>query len=158
MVIKDAQVIQLVERIGEHYRTNIANHFIRPALNQAPMGKQTWDLVEALTEKIDLNLIQGFHLDELYRQIAAAASFVSVLRHDISPSLRSRVPTGAGPDRVFRDMAVNAFPSNLKVFAELLNELFVCLVQMDKANVKGRQPLYSFMPELKDVTHLLMDP
>ena len=53
MLIRDAQVIRLIERIGEHYRTNISNRFIRPTLLQLPMEKQAWDLIETLTEKVE---------------------------------------------------------------------------------------------------------
>jgi hypothetical protein len=145
----------LVERIGEHYRLNISNRFIRPTLLQVSFDKQTWDLVETLTEKIEQYRYQGFHLDELYRQIIATARFVSLVRHDLAPTLRSRLSGGSGPDRVLRDMAVNNFGSNLQVFADLVNELYVCLIELDKLGAKGHPPLYASMPELNDVGHLL---
>ena len=157
MLVRDAHVIRLIERIGEHYRTNISNRFIRPTLLQLPLEKQTWDLIETLTEKIEQYRYQGFHLDELYRQIIAAARFVSVTRRDLAPSLRNRLSGGpAGPDRVLRDMAVNNFGSNLQLFADLVNELYVCLVELDKIDAKGRRPLYMSIPELNDVGRLLI--
>ena len=157
MLVRDAQIVRLVERIGEHYRTNISNRFIRPTLLQLPLEKQTWDLIETLTEKIEQYRYQGFHLDELYRQIVAAARFVSVTRRDLAPALRSRLSGGgAGPDRVLREMAVNNFGSNLQVFADLVNELYVCLVELDKVDAKGRRPLYMSIPELNDVGRLLI--
>ena len=156
MVINDAYVIKLVERIGEHYRSNITNPFIRPALHQAPVEKQTWDLIEALTVKVEQYEDQVFHLDELYRQIVAAAQLVSVLRNDVAPKLRHRLPKEyPSSDRVFQEMAVNNFNSNLKIFADLLNELFNFLVEMDKTHLKNRHPLYPTIPELQDVGRLL---
>ena len=158
MLVKDAHVIRLVERIGEHYRTNISNRFIRPTLLQLPLEKQSWDLIETLTEKIEQYRYQGFHLDELYRQIIAAARFVSVIRRDLAPTLRSRLSTsgGNGPDRVLREMAVNNFGSNLQVFADLVNELYVSLVELDKSSAKGRRPQYASIPELGDVGRMLV--
>jgi len=64
MQIQDATITRLIERIGEHYRTNISNRFIRPALLQLPFDNQSWDLMEDLTEKAPT---QAIHLDELYR-------------------------------------------------------------------------------------------
>ena len=156
MQIRDAQIIRLVERIGEHYRTNISNRFIRPTLLQLPLEKQSWDLIETLTEKIEQYRYQGFHLDELYRQIMAASRFVAVTRRDLVPSMRNRFAGGTGPDKVLRDMAVNNFGSNLQLFADLLNELYVSLVELDKQNSKGRRPLYMSIPELSDVGRLLV--
>ena len=156
-MIRDAQIVRLVERIGEHYRTNISNRFIRPALLQLPLEKQSWDLIEILTEKIEQFRYQGFHLDELYRQIIAAARFVSITRRDLVPTLRNRLSSsGGGQDRVLRDMAVNNFGSNLQVFADLVNELYVNLVELDKAEAKGKRPLYMSIPELQDIGRLLV--
>ena len=156
-MVTDANVVRLVERIGDHYRTNISNRFIRPALLQLPLEKQSWDLIEVLTEKIEQYRYQGFHLDELYRQIIAGARFVSITRRELVPSLRTRFSgSGSSSDKVLRDMAVNNFGSNIKLFADLLNELFVCLVEIDKNQAKGRRPLYTSIPELQDIGRMLV--
>ena len=156
-MIRDAQVIRLIERIGEHYRTNISNRFIRPALLQLPLEKQSWDLIEVLTEKLEQYRYQGFHLDELYRQIIACGRFVSITRREMVPSLRNRFSgSTSGSDKVLRDMAVNNFGSNLQLFADLVNELFVSLVELDKVEAKGRRPLYMSIPELKDIGRMLV--
>ena len=157
MLVRDAQVIRLIERIAEHYRTNISNRFIRPALLQITLEKQSWDLIEILTEKIEQYRYQGFHLDELYRQIIAAARFVAITRRELVPSLRNRLLSGgSGPDKVLRDMAINNFASNLQVFADLVNELYVCLVELDKLEAKGHRPVYMSIPELRDIGRMLV--
>ena len=161
MQVRDAIIIRLIERIGEHYRTNISNRFIRPALLQLPLEKQSWDLIEILTEKIEQFRYQGFHLDELYRQIIAAARFVSITRREMVPSLRNRLQNagsgpGSGPDKVLRDMAIHNFASNLQVFADLVNELYISLVELDKQDAKGKRPLYMSIPELQDIGRMLV--
>ena len=156
MQIRDPQIIRLIEQISEHYRTNIANRFIRPALLHLPIDKSSWDLIEVLTEKIEQYRYQGFLMDELYREIMASARFVAVARKEIVPTLRNRVGNSAGPDKVLRDMAVNNFSSNLQVFADLLHELYVKLVELDKVNAKGKKPLYMQLPDLQDIGRLLV--
>jgi len=156
-LVRDAHVIRLIERIGDHYRTNISNRFIRPALLQLPLEKQSWDQIEILTEKIEQFRYQGFHLDELYRQVLAAARFVSITRREMVPSLRMRFSgSGTGADKVLRDMAVNNFGSNLQLFADLVNELFINLVEIDKHQAKGRRPVYMTIPELTDIGRMLV--
>jgi hypothetical protein len=154
--IKDAQVIRLIEKIGEHYRANISNRFLRPVLLQLQIDKSTWDMIEVLTEKMELYRYQGFHLDELYRQIAACARFVEVARNKSNiKSKMNAIPSG-GADKILRDMAVSNFSSNLQVWADLLNELFVNLVEFDKGNSGERQPVYTQMSELYNVGRLLV--
>ena len=154
MRVSDAGITRLIERIGEHYRSNISNRFIRPSLLQLPLDNQSWDLIDELTEKPPS---QALHLDELYREIVAAAHFVAIVRREL-PSIRSRVGRSdpASPDRVLREMAVNNFASNLQVFADLVNELFIKLVETDKAEARGRMPLHARMPELSDIGRLLV--
>jgi hypothetical protein len=154
MQIHDTVVSRLIDRIGEHYRSNITNRFIRPALLQLPFDNQSWDLMEDLTEK---EASPTLHLEEVYRQIAAAARFVAVVRRDL-PDLRSRVSRAdpSAPDKVLREMAIKNFGANLQVFADLVNELYVKLVEMDKADAKGAATVFSQMPELANVGRLLV--
>jgi hypothetical protein len=123
---------------------------------QLPLDPQDLVQVEMFTQKQGQYL--GFDLEELYRQIAASARFVSMVRHDLLPVLRNRLGGGATEQqKVFRDMAVNNFGSNLKVFADLINELYVVLVDLDKQESKGRRlPLYMQMPELVDIGRTLV--
>jgi hypothetical protein len=160
MEVRDGQVVRLIERIGEHYRSNISNRFIRPVLLQLPLEKQAWEQIEILTEKIEQYRYQGFDLNELYRQIAAVAHFVSLTRREIVPGLRNRMNNiggaSSGSDRVLRDMAVNNFSSNLKLFADMVNELYVTLVELDKKDAKGYSPLYLQIPYLEEIGSLLV--
>jgi hypothetical protein len=149
--IKDAYVVRLIERISEHYRANISNRFLRPILLQLQLDKNTWDQIELLTEKLEMYRYQGYHLDELYRQIAACARFV-VQARQIIPSLKTRLGANAsGQERVLREMAANNFVSNLQVFADLLNELYVFLIEADIKDAGKNLPVYSQMPEMLDI-------
>ncbi|MDR1863173.1 MAG: hypothetical protein LBQ67_04545 [Treponema sp.] len=147
----------MTERIGEHYRINISNRFIRPVLLQLSLDKQSWDLLDLLTEKVEQYRYQGFDLNELYRQIIAAARFVAAARRELVPGIRNRLSNSAsGSDKVLRNMAINNFASNLQLFADLVNELYVNLVEQDKIGSKGRRPLYLSMPELQDIGRMLV--
>jgi hypothetical protein len=156
--VQDPAVLQMVERLGEHYRANIDTRFIRTALLQIPLEKNQWDLVEDLT-KVDQLRSQGYVLENLYRELAAAAKLVSVARRNLLPNIRNRamaVGSGSGSDRILRDMAVNAFGTNIDIFEKMVQEIFAVLVQMDKADQKhGRRPLYNQMPELADLVGTL---
>jgi len=149
--------MRLIERIGEHYRTNISNRFIRPALLQLSLDKMTWNQIETLTEKFEQFRYQGLQLDELYRQVAAAAKFVSATRREVAPSLRARLSSErtAGADRVLKDMVVNAFSANLTQLAEMLGELYERLKELDVTYTKDRLPLYQQSSEFDNIHDVL---
>ena len=156
MQIRDAHIMRLIERIGEHYRLNIANRFIRPGLLQLPLDKQVWDLLEKLTEKMENYQYQGHDLYELYHQVLAAARFVSITRREMIPGLRLRLSGGEGADKVLRDMAVHNFAANLQLFADMVNEIYVNLVELDKKEARGKRPLYLSIPELQEIGRMLV--
>jgi hypothetical protein len=151
--------MRLIERIGEHYKTNISNRFIRPALLQLSLDKTTWNLIETLTEKFEQFRYQGLQFDELYRQVAAAARFVASTRREVAPTLRQRLADGGSPgsDRVLRDMAVNTFSTNLQLLAELLLELYQRLKELDVAVAKDKRPVYQQIPEFSNLEDILMN-
>jgi hypothetical protein len=102
---------------------------------------------------------QDYELSELYRQLVATAELVFQCRTSLIPGLRSQQSIGAmsGPDKVLRDMAMSNFASNLQILADLLNELFVLLVEADKDQAKGRKPLYAQLPEVANLGKLLIE-
>ena len=74
---------------------------------------------------------------------------VEAARHNMIPSLRSKLNAiPGGHDRILRDMAANNFASNLQVFADLLNELYVILVDFDQQHAGKEQPVHTQIPEL----------
>jgi hypothetical protein len=145
----------MLERIGEHYRTNIANSFLRPVLLQLQVDKNTWDMIEDLTEKMEIYRYQGFNIDELYRQIAACARLIEVARNkNTIKSKLSLLPPAQ--DKTLREMAFSNFTSNLKVFSDLLNVLYQNLIEMDKNDAgNSKQPIFTQMPELYNIESLL---
>jgi hypothetical protein len=73
------------------------------------------------------------------------------------PTLRARLGAGSsGPDKILRDMAVNNLASNLQLFADLINELYLSLVKLDQSAAKGRMPIYKQMPELNEIGRFLV--
>ena len=52
-------------------------------------------------------------------------------------------------------MAINNFPANLGVFADLVNELYVRAVALDRAEHPKEKPVFEHLPELKELGKLL---
>lgn len=162
MQTKDEEIFNLIESIGQHYRTNIGNRFVRNAFSSLPLDTKDWTLVESITEKSEYYRYQGYHLDELYERILALARFIYHARIELQPNLRNRLSaygSGTAPtpnDRVLRDMAVNNFGSNLAIFADLVNKLYARTVEVDKDLARGRMPVYKSIRELEELGTFLV--
>lgn len=161
MQIKSPEIFSAVESIGEHYRSNISNRFTRRALSSMILDAGTWGQIEEMTEKYENYRYQGYHPDELYSQILAMARFIYHARRDIAPNLRVLASGGrdkvGGSDAVFRDMAIANFGPNLKVLSDKVNELYMKVVALDKESAGAKGPIYSQIPELKELGRYLVE-
>jgi hypothetical protein len=167
MSIRDERVFKIIEKIRNHYHNNINNRFIRKALLMMKVPRGTWDALFRLTDKTDYYKIQGYPYRELYEQIHAAATFIHHAKIDVMPRLRSLVAGGTdtlfsrqqtdeGKDHVLLQMAIDNFPANLGVFSDLVNELYLQAVELDKLDHPREKPEFERMPELKDLGKLLI--
>jgi hypothetical protein len=169
MSIRDEELFKIIEKLQNHYHNNLTNRFIRKALLLMKVPTGTWDTLGRLTDKTDYYKIQGYQFKELYDQIYAAATFVYHARTDVLPRLKSLVgedsstvfsrqksdKPDAGKDKVLLEMAITNFPANLGVFSDLVNELYVRAVKLDRAEHPKQKPVYEHMPELKELGRLL---
>ena len=155
MQTKDDEIMDLIDTIGQHYRTNLGNRYVRHAFTILPLDTRQWGLIESVTEKAEYHRYQGYHLDELYDRILALAQFVYHARRELQPQLRARLstystgPSPQGTDKVLRDMAVNNFGSNLAILADLANKLYARAVEIDVASARGGRPIYQTIIELE---------
>ncbi|HTX72809.1 MAG TPA: hypothetical protein VMC79_08270 [Rectinemataceae bacterium] len=163
MQVKNPEVFSVIESIGDHYRTNISNRFTHRALSSMSLDPGTWNLIEELTEKSENYRYQGYHFDELYGQILAAARFIYQAKRQVLPNLRylaggaSAGSQGVESDRVFREMAINNFGPNLKILADKLNELYVKVAALDKDAAGQKAPVYTTIPELREIGRYLIE-
>ena len=162
MPVKDADLLKTIDKIGDHYRRNINNRFIRQALVHLTIPQATWDRIERLTTKSGYADANGYQYEELYEMILSAATLVSQARKHVVPNIHTLSGRTAGrsaPDRgegVLREMAFRTFPSNLGILADQLNELYMKTVELDKRDSGSKKPIYERMPELRDIGKLLI--
>jgi hypothetical protein len=157
MQVKNTEIFSLIETIGQHYRNNIGNRFLRRALSAMVLEPGNWNLIETLTEKAENYRYQGFHYDELYQQIIAIARFIYEARTSIMPNLRHLVgPVAGDKDRVYMEMAINNFGANLQILADYVNELYVKTVSLDKESSADKPAAYTRIPELGELGRYLV--
>lgn len=153
-LVKNEDVIRLIERSCYHYHLNIANRVLRPLILQLYLDKRTWNLVETYTEKLELYRHRGYPFEELYKQIAACARFVETVHNGIY-SIKNKVKMeGNTSDKAYRVMTVNNLPNNLKTFANLLNDLYKLLIELEE-KAGHNPPVYMMLQEMESVSRAL---
>ncbi len=165
MPIRDAEIMNLMERIRDHYHNNINNRFVRKALLLMDLSRTTWDHLESLTEKGDFYRTQGYQFDEMYEWIIAALTFIHHARTEVSPNLKSILASGSSTilhkgvrerdeDRILREMAIKNFPSNLMIFADLIKDLYNRLKELDE-KINYSRPVYKKYSEIEELIKVL---
>jgi len=158
MVIKDGNLYGLIDDIGTHYRNNIRSRVLRKALATLPLGKDSWERIDRLTNFPDLLRIQGYRIEDLYEDILAVSNLVSRLKRDVVPNLRQLVndATLSGSDKILQSMAASNFPVNVRILADKVNELYLKLIEADKKE-NPASPFYKKLPELAKIGQLLIE-
>jgi hypothetical protein len=157
MPIKDPDVMKLIEKLSIHYTNNISNRFIRKALMVMNLSQATWNYLERLTEKSDFYAVQGYEYEDLYEQILAAANFVYQAKIDVLPNIKGLAGINQKDtprDKILREMAIKNFNSNLPIFADMINELYIKVTEIDKA--QNKKCIFERIPELKTIGQLLI--
>lgn len=155
--------MEAIEKVADHFNTNIATRFIRPLLAGILADSDLSRRIADLTENTDMLSSQGVHIDELYSQIHAMARFIYLVRSEILPNIRILSGGGSGGGRsgdmnhVYREMAMNNFGANLKILSDYLNELYLKTVNFDKAKAGTGKPVYRTVPGLEEIGRYLVD-
>ncbi len=167
-MVKNAKIYEIIDKMKDHYKNNIYNRYIRRALLSMDLSQTAWDLLDSIAEKSDFYKVQGYQLDELYDRIIAASQFIFHARKEVAPNLRILLAGGvdamfarstgeANSDKVLAEMAAKNFPVNLKIFADMVNELYLTTVEIDKETHKKQRPIYERIAELKNIGRYLVE-
>ncbi len=168
MTVKNAKIYEIIDKMKEHFKNNIYNRYIRRALLSMDLPSNSWELLDSIAEKSDFYKVQGYQFDELYDRIIAASQFIFHSRKEVMPNLRILLAGGvnamfarstgeANSDKVLGEMAAKNFPVNLKIFADMVNELYLTTVALDKEAHKTQKPTYEKIPELKNIGRYLVE-
>ena len=160
----DASILKLIEEISDHYMNNLSTRHLRKALSSIQLEPGTWDLIENFVQPSEYARHQEYQFDELYERILALAKFVYKARTEVSPRLKTMAgsvgavssKSDSMNDQLIRNMAISNFDSNLGVMSDLVNELYMKTVELDRLNHASKRPVYERMPELKEIGRLLI--
>lgn len=157
MPVKESMLFSIIEKIGDHYRKNIDNRFVRDSLARLMLERGDRDHINTITELPEYIRLQGFEYYDLYEKILALARFVKRVQQEVIPSVSGAArKKGGTQEETLRSMAFSTYASNMNILADLVNELYIKTIEFDKRD-NSKNPVYKHIPELMNLGNLLVN-
>jgi len=161
MIVKDSDIIRAIEELGEHYRSNINNKYIKKAFLNLTLDISDLNRITGFTEKADYPMAHEYGFAELYENLLALARFIREVNSIILPNIRALVGTAGGgmdeKEKIIQEIAVNNFPSNLGILSDMVHRIFLMVYELDKESNKNSRTFFSRNPDLKSIGQLLIN-
>lgn len=152
-VVED-NIFDILEKVINHFNLNINNQYLHQVLMTMAVPDDVWSTLEKMGDKFEYYRTQGYSFKDLYGIIYSAALFIHHMKTEVKPNIRplvTRLVTSAGSNsRVIQTMLINNFASNVAVFSDLVNELYLGVVSLDKERNK-KFPVFKKMLELEEI-------
>ena len=161
MIVKDPEIIKLIQELGEHYRNNINNKYVKKAYLNLTLDMGDFNRIESFTEEANYAVSYEYGFNELYERILSLARFVHDVKSNILPNLRGLAGSAEGPqadkEKILRDIALNNFPANLGILSDMVHQLFIKIFELDKRENGESTPFFNKNPDLKEIGQLLIE-
>ena len=160
MISKDKGIHDLIEKLKSQYQLFIHNQFINYYLIDSDIPKNDWLDVEDLIESNKYYEAEGYDLKKLYEQILTFSSFLTKIKKEILPRIQNeaaiRIRKMSIDNKILYEMTLDNLPENLKIFYDIIIELFINLKKVDK-RIKGEENmLYIKLPYMREIEKKLI--
>ncbi len=159
MIVENKMISEVIMDLSKHYKDNIATRFLSPLFSEILADTSIARRISDITEHSEDFLMQGYHLNDLYLNILALAQFVFLVRREVLPNLSSLTEENtrfATSDKVYRTMAFNNLPSNIRILADYINDLYVLTKSYDK-KTSPKGCVADTIPELELIGKYLVE-
>jgi hypothetical protein len=155
MNFKDKSVRDAIDRLKHQYQIFTSNQFIIYYLNEAGIPKNDWIDIEDLIDSNKYYEGEGYDLDRLYEQILTFSRFVVKLKKEILPKINSdaqkRIARLSADNKVLYKMTVDNAPGNVKIFYDIIIDLFIKIKKIDEKRSGEGKMLYDKRSYLKEI-------
>jgi len=155
MNFKDKSVCDTIDKLKHQYQIFTSNQFIIYYLNEAGIPKNDWIDIEDLIDSNKYYEGEGYDLDRLYEQILTFSRFVVKLKKEILPKINSdaqkRIARLSADNKVLYKMTVDNAPGNVKVFYDIISDLFIKIKKIDEKRSGEGKMLYDKRSYLKEI-------
>ena len=155
MNFKDKDVHDVIERLKKQYQLFVHNQFISYYLLNSDIPKNDWLDVEDLIGSNKYYEAEGYELGKLYDQIYTFCNFLEKIKKEILPRIQGeaafRVLKMSTDKKILFELTVDNIPKNLKMFYDILIDLYINLKRVDNKLSKDNNMLYFKLPFIKEI-------
>lgn len=153
MPVKDNAVYDQIDRIADRVDTILNNAFVRKALSRIDLPHEFRGGMDMLMARAESGRIVGYLFEELYRGILGLAIWTYKARTEFLPNMKFHLSheTLSQSELLREQMAAENLKSNLAILADEINDLYVVVVKHDKESHQRKEPVYTRIPELRDI-------
>ena len=125
----------------------------------AKISKSDWVEVEDLINANKYYEAEGYDVEKFYEEILAFARFLTKIKEEVLPRIKAeteiRLRKLTADNQILYKMTMNNAPGNVKVFFDLVSNLYVRLKRIDREKNGEEKALYSKIGFAKDIEKLL---
>lgn len=155
MNFKDKIIYDIIEKLKNQYQLFISNQFISYYLNESNIPKNDWIDIEDLTNSNKYFEAEGYELEKLYEQTLTFTTFLLKIKKEIMPKMMDekarRMARMSIDNKILYKMTVDNAPGNLKIFYDIIIELFINIKKIDKKMNGEKKMLFDKLTFLKDI-------
>lgn len=155
MNFKDKIIYDVIEKLKNQYQLFISNQFISYYLNESNIPKNDWIDFEDLVNSNKYFEAEGYELEKLYEQILTFTTFLLKIKKEIIPKMMDekarRMAKMSIDNKILYKMTVDNAPGNLKIFYDIIIELFINIKKIDKKMNGEKKMLFNKLTFLKDI-------
>ena len=155
MIFKDKNIRDIIDRLRHHYELFTNNQFIKYYLHDFNIQKHDWLDIEDLIGSNKYYEAEGYDLDKLYNQILTFSSFLLKIKNEILPRMKSeaayRIRKMSLNNKILYEMTLDNLPENMKIFYDILIELFINVKKVDKKLNGEQNTLYLKLPYMREI-------
>ncbi len=155
MKFKDKNIHDLIEKLKDQYQPFDHNQFINYYLLDSDNSKNDWLDVEDLIESNKYYEAEGHDLNKLYDQLLSFSSFLTKIKEEILPRTQNeaaiRVKKMSIDNKILYEMTLDNLPKNLKIFYDIIIELFINAKKVDKRINGEENMLYIKLPYRQEI-------
>ncbi len=159
MIFRDKNIHDIIEKLSNHYNIFTNNEFMKYYLLDSKIQKNVWIDIEDLIYSNKNYEAVGYDLEKLYEQIWSFTSFLLIIKKETLSRITSealhRMDKMTTENRILFKMTLDNTPGNLKLFYDLIAELFINVKNLDKTMNGEEKALYNKFPNTKELEERL---
>lgn len=155
MNFKDKIIHDIIEKLKNQYQLFTGNQFINYYLNESNIPKNDWMDIEDLMNSNRYFEAEGYDLEKLYEQIRTFSLFLTKIKKEIllkmTQDSERRMAQLSSDNRVLYKMTVDNTPGNLKIFYDIIIELYLNLKKIDQKLNGEENMIFARLPFASDI-------